>query len=85
MIAEIVNGQHAYAKIRLYEQRSLASLGIAICVNENLRNGITDCTYSHWNADAFGQVKSKAILLQAFTGLDGSRRLRLPDFKTFST
>ena len=27
----------------------------------------------------------KAIPLQAWTGLEGSRRLRLPDFKTFGT
>jgi len=29
--------------------------------------------------------KGKAIPLQAWTGLEGSRRLRLPDFKTIST
>jgi hypothetical protein len=27
----------------------------------------------------------KAILLQGWTGPEGSRRLRLPDFKTFGT
>jgi len=31
------------------------------------------------------QVKVKAIPLQAWTGPEGSRRLRLPDFKTFDT
>jgi hypothetical protein len=30
-------------------------------------------------------LKSKAILLQAWTGPEGSRRLRLPDFKTICT
>jgi hypothetical protein len=30
-------------------------------------------------------VKGKAIPLQAWTGPEGSRRLRLPDFKTFDT
>ena len=30
-------------------------------------------------------VKSKEIPLQAWTGPEGSRRLRLPDFKTFGT
>jgi len=30
-------------------------------------------------------VKGKAILLQAGTGSDGSRRLRIPDFKTVCT
>jgi hypothetical protein len=29
--------------------------------------------------------KGKAILLQAWTGPEGSRRLRLPDFKTVGT
>ena len=29
--------------------------------------------------------KDKAIPLQAWTGLEGSRRLRLPDFKTDGT
>ena len=30
-------------------------------------------------------LKGKAIPLQAWTGLEGSRRLRLPDFKTTDT
>jgi len=29
--------------------------------------------------------KGKSIPLQAWTGPEGSRRLRLPDFKTFGT
>jgi hypothetical protein len=29
-----------------------------------------------------GKGKVKATALQAWTGLEGSRRLRLPDFKT---
>jgi hypothetical protein len=32
-----------------------------------------------------GKGKSKAIPLQAWTGPEGSRRLRLPDFKTVGT
>ena len=31
------------------------------------------------------QLSAKAIPLQAWTGLEGSRRLRLPDFKTVGT
>jgi hypothetical protein len=31
------------------------------------------------------QVKGKAIPLQAWAGPEGSRRLRLPDFKTIGT
>jgi hypothetical protein len=32
-----------------------------------------------------GRGKGKAIPLQALTGPEGSRRLRLPDFKTIGT
>jgi hypothetical protein len=32
-----------------------------------------------------GKGKGKAIPLQALTGPEGSRRLRLPDFKTIAT
>jgi hypothetical protein len=31
------------------------------------------------------EAKRKAIPLQAWTGPEGSRRLRLPDFKTIGT
>jgi hypothetical protein len=34
---------------------------------------------------SFLRVKAKAIPLQAWTGPEGSRRLRLPDFKTIGT
>jgi hypothetical protein len=30
-------------------------------------------------------IKGKAVLLQAWTGPEGSRRLKLPDFKTIGT
>jgi len=33
----------------------------------------------------YSKGKGKAIPLQAWTGPEGSRRLRLPDFKTFGT
>jgi len=33
----------------------------------------------------FGSEKGKAILVQAWTGPEGSSKLRLPDFKTLST
>jgi len=32
-----------------------------------------------------GKSKGKVIPLQAWTGPEGSRRLRLPDFKTIGT
>jgi hypothetical protein len=31
------------------------------------------------------KVRDKSIPLQAWTGLEGSRRLRIPDFKTIGT
>ena len=36
-------------------------------------------------SDFLSTVKGKAIPLQAWTGPEGSRRLRLPDFKTIGT
>ena len=38
--------------------------------------------FSKWSK---GKGKGKAIPLQAWTGPEGSRRLRLPDFKTIGT
>jgi hypothetical protein len=35
--------------------------------------------------ESIGKGKGKAIPLQAWTGPEGSRRLRLPDFKTIGT
>jgi hypothetical protein len=35
--------------------------------------------------DVFVNVKGKTAPLQAWTGPEGSRRLRLPDFKTVGT
>jgi hypothetical protein len=32
-----------------------------------------------------GKAKGKAIPLQAWTGPEGSRRLKIPDFKTVGT
>jgi len=37
------------------------------------------------NAQLKGKGKDKAIPLQPWTGPEGSRRLRLPDFKTIGT
>ena len=40
-----------------------------------------------WQNDLsyYSEGKGKAIPLQAWTGLEGSRRLRPPDFKTVGT
>jgi len=35
--------------------------------------------------DEGGSLEAKAIPLQAWTGPEGSRKLRLPDFKTIGT
>jgi len=37
------------------------------------------------NVKNLNEVKGKAIPLQAWTGPEGSRRLRFPDFKTIGT
>ena len=39
----------------------------------------------HWTLFSTIWVKGKAIPLQAWTGPEGSRRLRFPDFKTVGT
>jgi len=39
----------------------------------------------HMNVMLIIKIKGKAIQLQAWTGPEGSRRLRVPDFKTIST
>ena len=54
-------------------------------------NVLYDKTYHKFKEAEFGfqinevKVKGNAIPLQAWTGPEGSRRLRLPDFKTIST
>jgi hypothetical protein len=40
---------------------------------------------AHGHFTSLKRGKSKAITIQAWTGPEGSRRLRLPDLKTFST
>jgi hypothetical protein len=45
-------------------------------------NKITSCG---WTIGVFPPVEGKAIQLQALTGPEGSRRLRIPDFKTIGT
>jgi hypothetical protein len=37
------------------------------------------------NLDNFTKIKGKGVPLQAWTGPEGSRRLRLSDFKTIGT
>jgi hypothetical protein len=39
----------------------------------------------YFNSDVFNYLKGKAIPLQAWTGPEGSRSLRLPDFKIIDT
>jgi hypothetical protein len=46
-----------------------------------VRNGMLRNT----GTQLFKTQQSKAIPLQAWTGPEGSRRLRLPDFKTIGT
>jgi hypothetical protein len=48
----------------------------------NARLGISICSSIH---PSVIKVKGEAIPLQAWTGPEGFRRLRLPDFKTGGT
>jgi len=45
-----------------------------------LENSIVDVVF-----ESEGKVKGKAMPLQAWTGPEGSRKLRLPDFKIIGT
>ena len=51
----------------------------------SLRNGIEWLKMWLVGFEVFKAVKVKAIPLQAWTGPEGSSRLRLPDFKKIST
>jgi len=44
-----------------------------------------DYMHRAYDVIEYGKVKGKAIPLQAWTGPQGSRRFRLPDFKTIGT
>jgi len=49
-------------------------------------SGLSKVRYSEKpDINTEGRGKGKAIPLQALTGPEGSRRLRLPDFKTIGT
>jgi hypothetical protein len=50
-----------------------------------LKNTHTLTSSVFWHARLQNIGKGKAILLQAWTGPEDSRRLRLPDFKTIGT
>ena len=54
---------------------------------DNIHNCIIQLEEQTWPyyAHKYCRGKRKAIPLQAWTGLEGSRRLRLPDFKTVGT
>jgi hypothetical protein len=56
------------------------------CNNEHLRNVQTNVSQEHgMKAQGASKGKGKAFPLQAWTGPEDSRRLRLPDFKTVGT
>jgi len=56
---------------------------IHICVSGDIVPFSKHCTYTF--SELVNCVKGKAIPLMAWTGPEGSRRLRLPDFKTIGT
>jgi hypothetical protein len=53
---------------------------------ENLYNSTMDFHFlGETHNSSVSSVKDKAIPLQVWTGLEGSRRLRFPNFKTIGT
>jgi hypothetical protein len=76
-----------------------ATLKVRRCQNvESIQKNVTAelykfslTTFNDWFDQLLGvykmcvEVTGKAIPLQALTGPEGSRRLRLPDFKTIGT
>ena len=56
-----------------------------MCYNRSIHRNITDVYEPFCGCKILGKGKGKAIPLQAWTGPEGSRRLRLPDFKTLGT
>jgi hypothetical protein len=70
-------------KINYSFRPSIAVLSIGV-VKANMRQGLwaDDMQYLLNSMEKkYGYVKGKAISLQAWTGPEGSRKLRLPDFK----
>jgi len=57
--------------------------------NESFRTEIVSlfstCQMFNFSVTVIKKLQGKAIPLQAWTGPEGSRRLRLPDFKTIGT
>ena len=51
----------------------------------DITNVSNECADDYYFNPEEGGSKGKAIPLQAWTGPEGSRRLRLPDFKTIIT
>jgi hypothetical protein len=64
-------------------------LGTELIINLSFNVPIVDSNLRGIATSVFlGGIRvkaSKAIPLQAWTGPEGSRRLKLPDFKTFGT
>jgi hypothetical protein len=55
-----------------------------VFLNEYHKNVLVILTFITFKTNK-SIIKAKAIPLQAWTGPEGSRRLRLPDFKTIGT
>jgi hypothetical protein len=63
----------------------LDNWAIVGCVVIFLFSSAQSKSQAHAASHSLGKGKGKAIPLQALTGPEGSRRLRLSDFKTFGT
>jgi len=59
---------------------------LILCLHHSLERRIYGNSYGDCDGTCYVVIiKGKAIQLQAWTGPEGSRRLRLPDFKTIGT
>jgi hypothetical protein len=69
---------------------NLQHVSSKICLRELIRRVVAKVTAWIWWVNrclftTYGKGKGNAIPLQAWTGPEGSKRLRLPDFKTIGT
>jgi len=80
------------AKMMNYDAKSMTACVTSLSTRNLLFQDLVGCTEQNihtlkhmFNNHHKVKVKCKAIPFQAWTGPGGSRRLRLPDFKTIGT
>jgi hypothetical protein len=68
-----------------FVKREYLSLSIHMAFTVDSTTGITLIMCQNYKTDTRQIIMVKVIPLQAWTGPEGSSRLRLPDFKTIGT